>query len=119
MLDVTHHILHVKTAVMHLSNEEFSELVNDSDDCSGEPAKVIFISITELLTVFTVGEWLFGMWITIKSSKCVLERYARRHTPCITIKICNGIMFDFYPGLPHMCEVPRLSVTVGMQHKPF
>ena len=24
-------------------------------------------------------------------------------------KICNGIMFDFYPGLPHMCMCTKLE----------
>ena len=38
-----------------------SNVVNDSEDCSGEPAKVIFIFVTELFIVFSTREWLFGI----------------------------------------------------------
>ena len=44
--------------------KRLSDLVNDSDeDCSGESAKVIFISVTELFTV--LREWLFGIWTKV------------------------------------------------------
>ena len=45
---------------MHLSNEEFES--KGSENCSGEPAKAIFISVTELFTVFSLRKWLFGIW---------------------------------------------------------
>ena len=38
-----------------------SNLVNSSEDCSGEPTKAIFISVTELFIVFSMREWLFWM----------------------------------------------------------
>ena len=33
--------------VKHITMKSSSDLVNDSEDCSGEPAKVIFISATK------------------------------------------------------------------------
>ena len=45
--------------------KSLSDLVNDSEDCSGEPAKAIFTSVTELLTVFSLREWLFGIWTSL------------------------------------------------------
>ena len=41
---------------------------NVSGDCSGEPMKVILISVTELFTVFSTREWLFGIWTNINCS---------------------------------------------------
>ena len=31
--------------------KSLSDVVNDSEDCSGEPAKAIFTSVTELLSL--------------------------------------------------------------------
>ena len=41
--------------------KSLSDLVNDSKDYSGEPKRVISISITELFMVFSLREWLFGI----------------------------------------------------------
>ena len=38
----------------------------------------------------------------------VLQRFERDNT----VKICNRIMFDFYPGLPHMNLVKYLYVPM-------
>ena len=43
----------------------FSDLVSDLEDCSGEPTKVISTPVTELFTVFSPREWLFGIWINV------------------------------------------------------
>ena len=46
----------------------------------------------------------------------VLQCLERRNA----IKICNEIMFNFYPGLPHMycIEVPWLQATQYVQSEP-
>ena len=92
-LDVTHHVVQVYI-VLHVCIlysactwrgpirpklwsciwviKSFCDLVNDN----GESMKEIFISVMELLTVFSMRERLFGVWTNTKyRSKCVLGRY--------------------------------------------
>ena len=45
--------------------KSLSPLVSDSEDCSGELLKAISSSVTELFTVFSLREWLLGIWTNI------------------------------------------------------
>ena len=47
------------------SDEELSDLVNESEDYSGEPMEATSISVTELFTLFSPRELLFGSWTNI------------------------------------------------------
>ena len=42
--------------------KSLSDLVNDTEEYSGEWAKAISISVTERFTVFSMRKWLFGIW---------------------------------------------------------
>ena len=43
---------------MYSGFESLSDLVNDSEGCSGEPAKAIFITVTELLSLQHVWNFI-------------------------------------------------------------
>ena len=48
-------------------------------------------------------------------SKALNESSALQHLECgNVIKICNGIMFDFYPGMPHLqtCFFQKYQTTI-------
>ena len=52
-----------QTTVVHLSiMKSLSDVVNDGEDCSGVISSTI---VTELFIVFSLTEWLFGIWINV------------------------------------------------------
>jgi len=45
--------------------KSLSDVVNDSEDCFGVISSTL---VTELFTVFSLREWLFGIWINVNCS---------------------------------------------------
>ena len=62
VIDQISQTLHYSNAQCMKLMKRLSDLVNN---CSGEPTKPIFISVTGLFTVFSTREWLFGIWTNL------------------------------------------------------
>ena len=46
----------------------------------------------------------------VRMSPILNGSFVLRHFECSNaVEICNGIMFDFYPGLPHTCMMLLVS----------
>ena len=75
------------------------------------------ILVYRFCVVYIKGEALMcniGAWISNKSHmsptlnrSCVLQCFKHSNV----VRIHNGIMFDFYLGLPYMLKVPKLSYS--------
>ena len=49
-------------AILNKGSPNLSDVVNDSEDCSGVISST---PVTELFTVFSPREWLFGIWTNV------------------------------------------------------